>query len=87
MRIEEFKGVSQEFSRARLPKEYFQTDEGGDHYERGAWKIRRGQRRTTITTKASAIETLAGFQAANGDYVVLTVAGTTATSETSVTTF
>ncbi len=86
-RIDNFLGVNERFHRARLPEGFFQTDEGGDLFEDRVWKIRRGQRRTTITTKAAAVDTLAGFQNTSGEFVIFTVVGATATSELSITTF
>jgi hypothetical protein len=83
-RIEDFAGVSREFHRARLPKQLFQVDEGGDHFEKKVWKVRRGHRTTTASKKVGKVATLIGFEAFNGIFAVLTVAGAVACGDETV---
>lgn len=82
--IKDFRGVARDIHRARLSPDQFQIDEGGDHYERQTWKLRRGQVRTTIDTQTDSIQTLLGFEIPGGAFSTLVVAGATATGEQGV---
>ena len=87
LRIDDFKGVALDVHRAKLPPGLFQADAGGDHYERGTWKVRRGHRKTTMTagaapssTGATRIRLAYGFELSSGDFACLLVGGTSGQS-------
>lgn len=83
-RISEFHGVALDAHRSKLPPGYFQVDEGGDRFARGAWRRRRGQRRTDAAQEAAAITTLIGFELPGAGFGLAMVAGATATGLTNV---
>jgi hypothetical protein len=82
--IEEFGGIAKNVHRAKLPSKLFQTDAGGDRYELGSWRVRRGRRRTDVAKKTAAIDLLHGFELPDGSFGLLVVYGTTADGETNV---
>ena len=82
--ITEFSGIARNVHRTKLPPKLFQTDAGGDRYELGSWRVRRGRRHTDVAAKASAITLLHGFELPDGSFGLLIVFGTTADGETNV---
>ena len=72
-RITEFNGVSRQYPRTRLPLDKFFIDEGGDHYEDGVWKLRRGQRHTSLPKLGCAIQTILGWELPGVGYSTLVI--------------
>lgn len=60
----------------RLDVVHGPEDRGGDRTQRGAWKRRRGGRRTEIAAFASPVVGMIGFEGAN-EFHLIVVAGTT----------
>lgn len=58
VRTEDFQGVARDADPAKLPPSLFQKDEGGDLFERGCWKLRRGRSRIAAVPLNNPIETL-----------------------------
>jgi len=83
--VEEFNGVAGNIHRARLGNGLFQVDSGGERFEQGTWKVRRGMRHTSLAKVDSAVVTLIGFQVPGGDFSLLSVEGTNAHGDLNVT--
>ena len=78
-----FSGVAQDYAPAAVPEGLFQQDQGGDRYQKGTWRRRRGMRRTDIDTLSDAISTILGFATPEGFHLIIvggdTIVGTTGT--------
>lgn len=83
-KIEEFEGLAHDVHPVRMPPNKFQVDVGGDRFEQGTWKRRRGQRHTDVPQVSSAIKTIIGFELPGGDFGVLLVEGSNAHGFTNV---
>lgn len=73
--VRDFRGTAKDVHRARLDQGYFQDDEGGDRFERGTWKVRRGMRHTSVPRLDSAITSIIGFELPGGDFGLVVVEG------------
>jgi hypothetical protein len=69
--IGEFKGLALDVHRTSMPADLFQVDEGGDRFNRGTWKRRRGMRHTTFPRAPDPIRTLLGFEMPGLDFGLL----------------
>ena len=76
--INDFQGTALDVHRARLPDGKFQVDEGGDHFEQGSWKVRRGMAHTDEPKRSAAIDTILGFSLSGPDFALLYTEGTNA---------
>lgn len=74
--IREFKGLALDVHRTSMPPELFQIDEGGDRFNRGTWRRRRGQRHTTFPKTPAPIQTLLGFEMPGLDFGLLVAEST-----------
>ena len=72
-RLTEFNGVFRAARKTNLPGDKAWVDEGGDHYELGVWKLRRGQRHTSIEKQGNQVKTILGFEIRGGDYSTLVI--------------
>lgn len=85
-RVEEFNGLGLDTPRQRMGGGRFQIDKGGERFDFGAWKVRRGRRRTNVGVLSGAVVTLIGFEIPGGDFGLVSVAagdsyGNTAVSQ------
>jgi hypothetical protein len=71
----DFKGVKLDASRVKLPPGYFQIDSGGDRFEQGTWKRRRGMRRTDIAQQAAPVTSIIGFELAGEGFGLMLAQG------------
>ena len=74
--INEFKGLALDVHRTSMPANLFQVDEGGDRFNRGTWKRRRGMRHTDFQKVPSPIVGLLGFEMSGLDFGLLVVEST-----------
>lgn len=75
VRISDFRGLAKDAHPAALPPSLFATDEGGDLFERGVWRTRRGQVRLGLprTANGAAILTLFGFETRVGSLALIVI--------------
>lgn len=71
----DFKGTKLDASRVKLPPGYFQIDSGGDRFEQGTWKRRRGMRRTDIEQQSSPVTSIIGFELAGEGFGLMLAEG------------
>lgn len=69
--IENFEGIVLNVHRARLKPQFFQIDDNGDRTSRGSWKPRRGLAHSNVAKDGADIDSIYGFRAADGCYVLL----------------
>ena len=67
LRIRDFKGVVRDAGPAALEPTQFYVDEGGDHFERGTWKLRRGMLRTPVPPLFGAVTAMGAGEVIDGD--------------------
>lgn len=79
-----FNGVVRDVDKAKLPPGAFQIDEGGDRYNRGSWRRRRGLAHTDIAKVSSPITFVLGFEMPGVDFALMFVEGTNVRGETNV---
>lgn len=72
-RIADFKGVARDVNPAALPPELFYTDEGGDLFERGTWRLRRGRTRVAALPFSNPIDTLFPFETRVGSIALAVI--------------
>jgi hypothetical protein len=82
--IGDFRGVAKNYHTSRLPDGLFIEDVGGDRFDQGVWKVRKGRRHTTIPQQTSPIEMIIGFALPGGDYPVAVGADETVSGFSSV---
>lgn len=70
VRIDDFQGVARDVHPGRLPPGLFQRDEGGDLFERGTWKLRRGRTRIASVPLSNPLETVFPFESRVGSAVL-----------------
>lgn len=70
---EDFSGIALDAHRAKLPAGKVQEDKGSDHYERGIWKVRRGQER--LNTPQAGADINNGEVTTNEGYPICTIWG------------
>lgn len=73
----EFSGIRKDFAPSKLPPGAFQEDQGGDRYQSGSWRRRRGMRHTDHRQRSSAIFSMLGFEMPGGDFALVVVDGGT----------
>lgn len=71
----EFSGVRKDFAPSKLPPGAFQEDQGGDRYQSGSWRRRRGMRHTDQAKLTAAVVTLIGFEMPGGDFALVAAEG------------
>jgi hypothetical protein len=71
VKILDFQGVRKDVHRAKLPDGFFQEDKGGSHFDQGSWKVRRGQRHTSIAVAGGPVEAIAGFSINGGSFALI----------------
>ncbi len=75
VRVEDFQGFATDIQRAKLPPAKFQLDQGGDHFQRGSWRVRRGRRHTDATQAGDQIDTVVSFAIPGGSFATLVLEG------------
>lgn len=73
VRVDDFQGVARDVHPAKLPPALWQADEGGDLFERGTWRVRRGRQRLPLSPMAAPIETLFSFQTPAGSLALIVI--------------
>jgi hypothetical protein len=79
---DQFQGVMTDVDKSKLPPGYFQVDEGGDRYNRGSWRRRRGMVHTDIAKVAAPVTFILGFEMPGTDFALMFVEGTNVRGET-----
>jgi hypothetical protein len=72
-RIGDFQGFARDANPASLPPSLFYTDEGGDLFERGTWRVRRGQVRIQLPTIGGSVQTMFAFETRPGTLALIVV--------------
>jgi hypothetical protein len=73
----DFLGVNKNIPPQRLPDGMFQEDVGGDRFQMGSWRRRRGMRHTDKIGLSSPIASMIGFEMPGGDFALVVVNGST----------
>jgi len=82
--LDTFEGQANDAHRARLAPGQWQEDKGGDRFERGTWKRRRGYLHTDVAGVSNAITSIVGFEIPGGSFGVAFVASTSIYGATGV---
>ena len=62
VRIDDFKGVARDVAPGKPTPALFQRDEGGDLFQRGSWRVRRGQSKLLMNPGTGAVRTIFAFE-------------------------
>lgn len=73
VRIEDFSGLETSIQPTRLAPSFFQVDEGGDHYQQGSWKLRRGMTRMSPAPLAAGVATIFGGETVTGNFALILI--------------
>lgn len=73
VQVDNFMGVAGNVHPARMAPSKFQTDQNGDCFREGSWRVRRGMIRMAIDPLANTVSTVFSFQTRAGSLAFLVV--------------
>lgn len=78
VRVTDFKGLAKDVAPGKDAPTLFQRDEGGDLFQRGSWRVRKGQSKLLMDPGSGAIRTIFSFETPAGSLslIVIDAAGT-----------